>query len=195
MANRKQNTVKSTEFKRIPIKSIDPNPWNPNRMDAITWDALGQSMEEFGSDIDPLLVRKVGSRYQVIDGEHRLKQVGDGSVDELGCIIIEATDTEAKRLTQIMNRTRGEDDPVRLKELYESLLDEMTAEDIVHGMAIDGEDGLNGLLQQLEDPSTIPIEVETGAEYFDNPGRTKEINPDDFDLQHRCPRCNFEFND
>lgn len=36
---------------------------------------------------------------------------------------------------------------------------------------------------------------ESDSEDSDRPSSTKEINTDDYEFQHKCPKCQFEFND
>lgn len=36
---------------------------------------------------------------------------------------------------------------------------------------------------------------ESNSEDSDHPSSTKEINTDDYEFQHKCPKCQFEFND
>lgn len=36
---------------------------------------------------------------------------------------------------------------------------------------------------------------ESDSEDYDRPSSTKEINTDDYEFQHKCPKCQFEFND
>ena len=60
-------------IERVDIHQLDPNPWNPNRQSEAVTKATSESIEEFGF-IDPVTVRIVEGRYQIIDGEHRWRQ-------------------------------------------------------------------------------------------------------------------------
>jgi len=108
--------------------------------------ALKESLSEFG-EILPVIVRAVGDKYQIVDGQHRFEEL-EGQA-EINCVVIDATDTEAMRLTQILNRTRGEDDPERLADLFATLSDKMSVEELIKGMPIDSEDEFNDLLEGL----------------------------------------------
>jgi ParB-like chromosome segregation protein Spo0J len=155
-------------IKHIEIAHIYPNQWNPNRMDVKTFEALAQSAEEFGN-IDPLTVRQLAdNNYQIIDGYHRYlidKQKGIKSID---CVVIDCTEIQAKRLTQILNRTRGTDDPFLLKDLLKSLEDDIDIEDILRGLPMDTDD-YSKLLKQL-DKETKPSfdSVEAGEHPLDS---------------------------
>lgn len=139
------------ERKIIQLDDLVENTWNPNQMSPSQWDALGESFQEF-SAIDPLTVRKHPDKdgYQIIDGAHRYRKAKEMGLLDLPCDVIEVSDTQAKRLTQILNRTRGQDDPVKLKELLDSLVSEVGVEQTISGMAIADEEALNTVLSELK---------------------------------------------
>ncbi len=132
---------------KIPITQIVCNEWNPNVMSPKQRQALNESLEEFG-DILPLVVRKVDDNYQIVDGQHRFESLQN--LPEVDCVVIDVSDTQAMRLTQILNRTRGEDDPERLAELLETLSSQISIEELIHGMPIDSEAEFNELLEGLQ---------------------------------------------
>jgi ParB-like chromosome segregation protein Spo0J len=155
-------------IKHIEIAHIYPNQWNPNRMDVKTFEALAQSAEEFGN-IDPLTVRQLtDNNYQIIDGYHRYLIAKQNNIESIDCVVIECTETQAKRLTQILNRTKGTDDPFLLKELLKSLEDDIDIEDILRGLPMDTDD-YSKLLKQL-DKETKPSfdSVEAGEHPLDS---------------------------
>ena len=49
---------------------LEPNPWNPNRMTGAIRRKLVLNLKRDGF-VAPLLVRKLGDRYQIVNGEHR----------------------------------------------------------------------------------------------------------------------------
>ena len=166
---------------RIPLEDLSPNPWNPNEMDEKRWEALGQSIEQYGIDLQPLVVRQRGDHYQIIDGEHRYRWAQELKIKQLPAIVVEVDDVNAKKMTQILNRTRGEDNPVKLKELLDSLLVEIEANELINGLPIETEAELNYLLADLEKQVTqeydLPDEEEMGAE--------------DEATNKKCPNCGF----
>ncbi len=147
----------------IPIKNIIPNTWNPNIMDSQSYQALSESFTEFG-DIDPILVRDLGEKYQIIDGEHRYKIAKDLGLDKIQSIVIDVSDTQAKRLTQIMNRTKGKDDPEKLMNLLDSLLLEMSEDELVNGLPYTP-DGLASLIDDLHKQNGLSDIVPDRQEY------------------------------
>lgn len=175
----------------IPLKDLVPNHWNPNQMDDMTFRALGESIEEFGSDLSPLLVRPLGDKYQIIDGEHRFRWAKERKEKAFPCVVKELSDTQAKRLTQIMNRTRGKDDPSLLKELIDSLLSQIPPDEIIRGWALDTEAELNCVISELEQQ----IDKDLGLSKKEAKGKSskKELYIDESGLDQKCPKCGFEF--
>lgn len=107
----------------VDINLIDPNPWNPNRQSDAVQRATAESIEEFGF-IDPITVRALDGRYQVIDGEHRWRKAVEAGLADVPVIVIHASDKEARRLTLILNETRGEHDVVAVGTLLAQLRNE-----------------------------------------------------------------------
>ncbi|HEY9703184.1 MAG TPA: ParB/RepB/Spo0J family partition protein [Allocoleopsis sp.] len=159
----------------IPIKNIVPNTWNPNIMDSQTYNALRESFTEFG-DIDPILVRDMGDKYQIIDGEHRYKIARELGIDKIQGIVIDASDTQAKRLTQIMNRTKGKDDPEKLMNLLDSLLQEMSEDELVKGLPYTP-DSLASLINDLHKYQGLSDIIPSQEEYEREKTSEKSVKP------------------
>ena len=172
---------------QIKVADLDPNPWNPNKMSSTVFKALEESFDEFGTDLTPLVVRHLGDRFQIIDGEHRYTLAQKKSINELPCIVVDYSDSDCKRLTQILNRTRGEDDPVKLKELFESLLDELPKEDIIKGLPYATPEDLDSVLLGLEEA------IESMGD-DDKESLSQELDIEGMGFDHECPKCGFEFN-
>ena len=71
---------------KLPVEIIDPNPYQPRRVFPIEeLESLASSISEAGL-LQPISVRKVGERYQIIAGERRLrahKLLGRSSIEAL----------------------------------------------------------------------------------------------------------------
>lgn len=113
---------------------LQPNTWNPNRMNAFMYAKELQSIKDHGI-VDPITVRKVGeNRFEIIDGEHRWRAVRDLGYRKVPVYILDVDELEAKKLTILLNELRGQALPADmgtlLKDLMkhqplESLLDEL----------------------------------------------------------------------
>jgi ParB family chromosome partitioning protein len=88
----------------IPIEDIEPNPDQPRQ-------ALGDlaeltaSIREKGI-LEPLLVRKVGGRFEIIAGERRYRAAVEAGLGELPCVIRESSDAEMMELALVENLQR-----------------------------------------------------------------------------------------
>jgi ParB family chromosome partitioning protein len=88
----------------IPIEEIEPNPEQPRH-------ALGDlaeltaSIREKGI-LEPLLVRKVGGRFEIIAGERRYRAAVEAGLNELPCVIRESSDAEMMELALVENLQR-----------------------------------------------------------------------------------------
>lgn len=101
------------EVVAIPIKDIDPDPDNANDMDEGLYKTLVNDIRQFGFT-QPALVRPVGKRFRLIDGEHRWRAVAELGMQTLPSIVIEADDDDAKLRLLTMNRLRGRFVPIKL---------------------------------------------------------------------------------
>lgn len=127
----------------VPIDKVRPNEWNPNRPTERVKKAIHESIEEYGF-IDPVTVRLVGDEYEIVDGEHRYLDYLASGKAEIEVIALDLTDDEAKKLTVILNETRGRADVVDLAFLLSSL--DMEHEKLLKGLPYD-EAGLQALLK------------------------------------------------
>jgi len=109
------------ENKDININIIKANTWNPNEMDQKTYKAEKESIQTYGI-VSPIVVRPLKNEYQIIDGEHRYKVCKDLSFKEIPCVIVNnLDDNDAKKLTIILNETKGNNNKIELGKLLGEL--------------------------------------------------------------------------
>jgi hypothetical protein len=110
-----------TNNQEIDIKLITKNPWNPNQMDKKTLKAEKESIEKYGI-VAPIIVRPLKNKYQIIDGEHRYIVCSELGYKLIPSVIIEGLkDKDAKKLTIILNETKGSNDKIELGKLLGEL--------------------------------------------------------------------------
>ncbi len=90
--------------KLIPIEDIDPNPNQP-RQAMGDLSELVASLREKGI-LEPILVRPVGSRYQIIAGERRYRAAQEVGIAEMPCVVRDTSDAETMELALIENLQR-----------------------------------------------------------------------------------------
>jgi len=106
---------------------LDPNPWNPNRLAPDKLHKLAAEIRRRGF-MAPILVRPRGSRFEIVDGEHRFRIARELGLPRIPCVALPLGDTEARVKTLQMNGFRGENDPDRLADLVAELSRELETE-------------------------------------------------------------------
>ena len=133
-----ESVAPSLEIAYVPLASVHPNDWNPNRQTEAVAAAEADSIERFGF-IDPVTVRahpELDGEWQVIDGEHRLLEAEKQGHELVPIIPVQATDDQARKLTLILNETRGEADVLSLGRLLHDLQERLDGdvEELLHGL-------------------------------------------------------------
>jgi ParB family chromosome partitioning protein len=88
----------------IPIEDIAPNPDQP-RQALGDLDELTASIREKGI-LEPLIVRRVGTRYEIIAGERRYRAAVEAGLGEVPCVVRDASDAEMMELALVENLQR-----------------------------------------------------------------------------------------
>lgn len=96
----------------IAIDTIDPNPLQPRRVfQADRLSELAQSIRTNGI-IQPLVVRKLGDRYQLVAGERRWRAAKLAELDEVPVVIRHIPDDRLLEITLIENIQREDLNPI-----------------------------------------------------------------------------------
>jgi ParB family chromosome partitioning protein len=106
---------------RLPRELIGPSPMQPRR--EFAEEALAElvsSIREHGI-IQPLIVRSVNGRYELIAGERRWRAAQELGLADVPVIIRSATDLEVLELSLIENLQRADLNPIEEAQGYERL--------------------------------------------------------------------------
>ena len=117
---------------QIDIDLIDPSPYQPRtRFDEAGLAELAQSIRTSGI-IQPLVVRRIGSRYQLIAGERRWRAAQRAELLRVPALLKEVSDEQALELTLVENIQREDLNPVEQARAFERLMDEfhLTQEEV-----------------------------------------------------------------
>jgi len=113
--------VRSEAPYSIPIDQIDPNPLQPRRtFERDKLDELAQSIVHNGI-VQPLLVRRSGTRYQLIAGERRLRAAKLAGLNEVPAIIRDVPDNHLLEITLIENIQREDLNPIETAHAFQRL--------------------------------------------------------------------------
>jgi len=104
---------------------IDPNPDQPRQhMDPEKLSELAKSMIEQGV-VQPLVVRRVGSRYQIIAGERRWRAAREAGLEKVPVIVRQAGDRELLEIALVENIQREDLNPIEEAGAYRRLIAEL----------------------------------------------------------------------
>lgn len=107
---------------QIPLDRVQPNPQQPRkRFDPGALTELTESIKASGV-IQPIVVRKVGDRYELIAGERRLRAARAAGLDRIPAVVREATNAESLELALVENLLREDLNPIESAEGYRKLL-------------------------------------------------------------------------
>lgn len=111
------------EFYNIDVDLVDPNPSQPRTsFDEVRLEELAQSIRENGV-VQPLLVRRVGSRYQLVAGERRWRAAQRAGLFKIPAIIREIAEDKLLELALIENIQRQELNAIEEALAYKRLIE------------------------------------------------------------------------
>jgi ParB family transcriptional regulator, chromosome partitioning protein len=109
----------------IPIHQIDPNPRQPRRsFDEAGLAELAASIKSNGL-IQPLTVKPVGDRFELIAGERRLRASKLASLTEVPAFIRQASELEQAQMALVENIQREDLNPIDRAAGYRVLVSEL----------------------------------------------------------------------
>ena len=109
---------------QIDIDLIDPSPYQPRtRFSETAMEELAQSIRSSGI-IQPLVLRKVGARYQLIAGERRWRASQRAQLLRVPAVLREVGDEQALELTLVENIQREDLNPIEQARAFERLMDQ-----------------------------------------------------------------------
>ncbi|MGH9453595.1 MAG: ParB/RepB/Spo0J family partition protein, partial [Terriglobia bacterium] len=115
------DTATPSDLQKVPTDLIDPNPFQPRRTFAEeSLRELADSIQATGV-VQPVLVRKVESRYQLIAGERRWRASLLAKLPTIPGIVRTISDKEALEIALTENLLREDLNPVDVANAYKAL--------------------------------------------------------------------------
>jgi ParB family transcriptional regulator, chromosome partitioning protein len=112
---------------QIDIDLIEPSPYQPRtRFREEALDELARSIQSSGI-IQPLVVRSVGKRYQLIAGERRWRAAQRAGLTTVSAIVRQVPDELALEMTLVENIQREDLNAMEQARAFERLMDEFHA--------------------------------------------------------------------
>ncbi|MDR7871400.1 MAG: ParB/RepB/Spo0J family partition protein [Tissierellaceae bacterium] len=116
--------INQSLIKKIPLGDIITNAGQPRKdFDDESLKELAKSIETNGV-IQPILLRAVDDKYQIIAGERRYRASGIAKLKEIPAIIVDVDDENAAKLALIENIQREDLNPIEEAMAYKQLMQE-----------------------------------------------------------------------
>ncbi len=114
----------SSDFFLCDINLIEPNRYQPRRIFSDEeLSALSQSITEQGI-IQPLIVRKADTGYELVAGERRLRASKMAGLETIPVVVKELSDSEMLEMAIVENIQREDFTPMEEADAYQRLIDE-----------------------------------------------------------------------
>jgi len=167
------------ELRRVPASELRPNPKNWRTHPQFQQDALRGVLAEVGI-ADAVLARELeDGSLMLIDGHLRTEVMANKAVPVL---ILDVNEAEADKLLATLDplAAMADSDAAKLDELLRGV--------------DTGSEALQQMLASTANAAGLYDTLDAESQPQEAESSTEEINVDDFDLQHKCPKCGFEFN-
>ena len=163
--NIKSNSKKdeSTQEIYVPIEQIEPNIQQPRKnFDQNNLDELSKSIVKNGI-IQPIIVRKVGSRMQIVAGERRWRAAQLARLHEVPVILKDLSDKQVMEYAIIENIQREDLNPIEEALSYKYLMEkfEYTQEELSSSLG-KSRSYIANLVRLLNLPEVILKFIKTG---------------------------------
>lgn len=143
---------------QLPIEHIDPNPLQPRTtFQADRLAELAQSIRENGV-IQPLVVRRVGDRYQLVAGERRWRAARLAGLSTVPVVVQDFAEKRLMEVALIENIQREDLNPIEVAHAFDRLNKEfsLSHEDIARRTGKDRTTVTN-MLRLLKLPGDVQI--------------------------------------
>lgn len=175
------NKIKRSQIEEWDIERLSPYENNAKLHPDSHIEQIANSIEEF-TFLDPVAVDENG---EILEGHGRLlaaKKRGDSTIPVIQVTGLSDAQKVAYRLAHNKLTMNTGFDPDMLKLDFEFLQDS----EFDLGLTGFGELELSFLDDEQEEETNEPYSPKSS---------TKEVNVDEFEFDHKCPKCGFQYND
>ena len=149
-------SLDSAELLHLPVDQIDPNPFQPRRVfDPAEIAALADSLRQHGM-LQPVIVRQVEDRYQLIAGERRLRASIEAQLHEIPARVFDLDDQRVAELAMVENLQREDLNAIEKALAFRDYLAQYggTQEELASRLGLD-RSTVSNLIRLLDLPEEI----------------------------------------
>lgn len=160
---------------RVSVYDIEANPYQPRRdFDEAEIDSLADSLQEHGL-LQPVLLRRVDERYQLVAGERRLRAAIKAGWPDVPVQVIEADDRKTAEIAIVENLQRKDLNALEKAASFQRYLQSYgcTQEELARRLQLDRSTIAN-LIRLLELPETVQQSLRSGEI---SPGHARALLP------------------
>jgi ParB family chromosome partitioning protein len=140
----------------VPIEAIEHNPYQPRKtFDDDELSSLGESIRSHGV-LQPLVVRQVGERYQLVAGERRLRAARTVGLTAVPVTVVDFNDQQVLEAALVENIQRADLNPIEKAHGFKDYLTryEMTHEQLAARLGL-GRATITNLVALLDLPPEL----------------------------------------
>jgi ParB family chromosome partitioning protein len=156
------SSLDTAELIHIPVDQIDANPFQPRRhFDATEISALADSLRQHGM-LQPVIVRQVNERYQLIAGERRLRASLEAQLHEIPARVFDLDDQRVAELAMVENLQREDLNAIEKAIAFRDYLNQYggTQEELAGRLGLD-RSTVSNLIRLLDLPEDVQQAVLT----------------------------------
>lgn len=161
----------------VPVEAIEENPYQPRKeFDDDDLAALSESIRSHGV-LQPLVVRQVDGRYQLVAGERRLRAARTIGLPAVPVRVVDFNDQQTVEAALVENIQRADLNPIEKAIGFKDYLDrfQMTHEQLAARLGL-ARPTITNLVALLELPQEIQDAVRRGQVTFGHAKLLKGIN-------------------
>lgn len=113
------------DSRRLPIDSVEPNLWNPNKMDEKEFNRLATEVSNVGFTVPIQVVPMQDGKFRIVGGEHRWRVAKALGMTEVPAIVLSEEkwkDEDLQKFVTVrLQVIQGKLDPEKMLTLYNQL--------------------------------------------------------------------------
>jgi ParB family transcriptional regulator, chromosome partitioning protein len=157
------STALAGKQSQVPVEVIDQNPYQPRKaFDSDELASLSASIRTHGV-LQPLVVRQIGQRYQLVAGERRLRAAREAGLSSVPVTVVDFNDQQILEAALVENIQRSDLNPIEKAQGFKEYLTRyrMTHEQLAARLGL-GRATITNLVALLELPAELQDAVRVG---------------------------------